>query len=139
MSLLTAPLRRELAQALPDRPFGVRFWDRTALPATEQPATTFELRSPRAVAHVLRAPARLGRGRAYVEGWVATDDLAGAFAVVEGWPPPPLDRAARLRLLGGALVPAAASPLARRPGLELILRGERHGRERDAAAVRYHY
>jgi cyclopropane-fatty-acyl-phospholipid synthase len=34
---------------------------------------------------------------------------------------------------------AASAPHARRPALELVLRGERHSRERDAAAVRYHY
>jgi len=139
MALLTAPLRRELARALPDRPFGVRFWDGTALPATEREVATFELRSPRAVAQVLRAPGRLGLGRAYVEGSLDADDLDGAFAVVDAWTPPSLRRAARLRLLGAALLSAAASPLARRPALELVLRGERHGRERDAAAVRYHY
>jgi cyclopropane-fatty-acyl-phospholipid synthase len=140
MSLLTAPLRRELSCALPDRPFGVRFWDGTALPATEQqPAATFKLSSPRAVAQVLRAPGRLGLGRAYVDGSLDTDDLDGALAVVDAWSPPPLDRATRLRLLGAAVLSAAASPLARRPALELVLRGERHSRERDAAAVRYHY
>ena len=139
MALLTAPLRRELSRALRDRPFGVRFWDGTSLPASELPAATFELRSPRAVAQVLRAPGRLGLGRAYVEGSLGADDLDGAFAVVDAWTPPPLGRAARLRLLGAALVSAAASPLARRPALELVLRGERHSRERDAAAVRYHY
>jgi cyclopropane-fatty-acyl-phospholipid synthase len=139
MALLTAPLRRELSRVLPDRPFGVRFWDGTALPATEHAAPTFELHSPRAVAQVLRAPGRLGFGRAYVEGSLGAEDLDGAFAVVDAWTPPPLGRAARLRLLGTALVSAAGSPLARRPALELVLRGERHSRERDAAAVRYHY
>jgi cyclopropane-fatty-acyl-phospholipid synthase len=139
MRLFTAPLRRGLSQAVPDRPFGVRFWDGTALPATEQPAATFELRSPRAVAQVLRAPGRLGLGRAYVEGSLDTDDLDAALAVVDAWTPPPLGRAVRLRLLGAAVLGAAASPFARRPALELVLRGERHSRERDAAAVRYHY
>ena len=30
----TAPLRREIAARIPDRPFTVRFWDGTELPAT---------------------------------------------------------------------------------------------------------
>src|SRR5262249_50871681 len=148
MTALTAPLRRELARVLPGRPFEVRFWDGTTLPATEQPAPTFELRSPRAVAHVLRSPGRLGLGRAYVEGSLDGDDLDGAFAVVDAWKPPPLGRggrprrggrAGRRRRPGGAVPAGAGSRPARRPALELVLRGERHSRGRDAAAVRYHY
>jgi cyclopropane-fatty-acyl-phospholipid synthase len=139
MALLTAPLRRELSRALPDRPFEVRFWDGSALRATAGAGPTFELRSARAVAHVLRAPGRLGLGRAYVEGSLDADDLDAAFAVIDAWAPPPMGRARRMRLLGAAGLAAAAAPLARRPGLELVLRGERHTKERDAAAVRYHY
>src|SRR5262249_21269592 len=143
MTVLTAPLRRELARVLPDRPFEVRFWDGTTLPATEQPAPTFELRSPRAVAHVLRSPGRLGRrrgrGRGCGEGCAGGAARAGAFAGGDAWSPPRVGRGGRLRLLGAGVLAAASSPLARRPALELVLRGERHSRGRDAAAVRYHY
>jgi cyclopropane-fatty-acyl-phospholipid synthase len=52
----TAPLRRELAAALPQRPFTVRFWDGTSVEATEPDAPTFSLLSPEALAHVIRAP-----------------------------------------------------------------------------------
>jgi cyclopropane-fatty-acyl-phospholipid synthase len=136
---LTAPLRRELARVLPSRPFQIDFWDGSALPATSAPAPRFLVRTPGAIAHVLRAPGRLGLGRAYVEGSLAADDLDAAFAVVDSWEPPPLALADRLRLLAAAALAAASSPAARRPRLELALGGERHTRERDAAAVRYHY
>jgi cyclopropane-fatty-acyl-phospholipid synthase len=46
----SAPLRSALAQALPDRPFTVAFWDGTEVPATA-PGPRFTVRSPRAVAH----------------------------------------------------------------------------------------
>ncbi|HLJ99573.1 MAG TPA: hypothetical protein VKU39_06655, partial [Streptosporangiaceae bacterium] len=62
----TDALRRELATALPRRPFSVRFWDGTSLEATEPAAPTFTIHSPQAIAHVLRAPGELGLGRAYV-------------------------------------------------------------------------
>ncbi len=138
-TLLTAPLRRELAHALPSRPFAVRFWDGSTLPATEAGAAGFVVRSPSAIAHMLRSPGRLGLGRAYVEGSLDAEDLDGAFAVVDEWVPPEIGLGRRLRLLGAAAVAAATAPVARRPALELVLRGERHTRERDAAAVRYHY
>ena len=137
--LLTSPLRRELARALPERPFEIRFWDGSVLPATGAPGPCFALRSPSAVAQVLRSPGRLGLGRAYVEGSLDAEDLDAAFAVVDGWTPPPVALASRLRLLVAAAIAASPSPAARRPALELVLRGERHSRERDAQAVRYHY
>jgi len=40
----TARLREEIAAALPQRPFGLRFWDGTAVEATEPGAPTFEFR-----------------------------------------------------------------------------------------------
>ncbi|MGO9489853.1 MAG: class I SAM-dependent methyltransferase [Solirubrobacteraceae bacterium] len=139
MSLFTAPLRSELDRVLPSRPFRIRFWDGTVLAATRDPAPTFELRAPSALAQVLRSPSRLGLGRAYVEGSLDADDLDGAFAVVDSWTPPPVHLLDRVRLLAAAAVAASRAPAARRPALELVLAGERHSRERDAAAVRYHY
>jgi cyclopropane-fatty-acyl-phospholipid synthase len=136
---LTAPLRRALARALPSRPFHVDFWDGSILPATTAGAPHFLVRAPSALAHMLRAPGRLGLGRAYVEGSLDADDLDAAFAVVDGWTPPAVPLAGRLRLLGAAALASATSPVARRPELEVVLGGERHTRERDAAAVRYHY
>ena len=132
-------MRRALGRALPARPFAIRFWDGTALPATADGAPTFELRDPRAVAHLLRAPSRLGLGRAYVEGALDAEDLDAAFAVVDAFEPPRLRTAERARLFAAALVAAAGAGLPRRPALKLILRGERHNPTRDAAAVRYHY
>ena len=55
--------------------YRVQLWDGTRLPATGPNGPTFTLRSPRAVAHVLRAPGQLGLGRAYVSGELAVDDM----------------------------------------------------------------
>ncbi len=135
----SAPLARELRRLLPSRPFAVRFWDGSAVDATVADAPTFHMRHPRALAHFLRAPSSLGLGRAYVDGSLAVDDLDAAFIVVDDWRPPALGGAERARL--GLALAAAAVPggFPRRPRLELILDGELHSVERDAAAVRYHY
>jgi cyclopropane-fatty-acyl-phospholipid synthase len=60
----TSPLRGEIEAALHRRPFALRFWDGTGVEATEPDAPTFEFRSPRALAQVIRAPGELGLGRA---------------------------------------------------------------------------
>jgi len=141
MALIRAsrPLSRELERVLPSRPFNVRFWDGSAVGATVGEAPTFFVRRPTALAHFLSAPGTLGLGRAYVDGSLAVDDLDRAFAVVDEFEPPALSRADRARL-GLAMVTAAVpGGLPRRPSVELILGGERHSVERDAAAVRYHY
>ncbi len=115
------------------------FWDGGTVGATAVDAPTFFVRRPSALAHFLRAPGTLGLGRAYVDGSLAVDDLDAAFAVVDTWEPPAMGGGDRLRL--GAAIVAAAAPggIPRRPSLELILQGDLHSIERDAAAVRYHY
>ena len=136
---VSAPLARELRRVFPSRPFHVRFWDGAAAAATVGDAPTFFVRRPAALAHFLTAPGALGLGRAYVDGSLAVDDLDGAFLVVDDWEPPALGVVDRARL--GVAIAAAAAPggIPRRPAIELILRGQRHSAERDAAAVRYHY
>jgi cyclopropane-fatty-acyl-phospholipid synthase len=135
----TGPLRGELARALPRRPFALRFWDGTDLPATEPDSPTFRFTTPRALAHVLRAPGELGLGRAYVAGMIEVDDLDSALRVIDTFEPPPLTIRQQLRV-GRALVRACG--IVRPPGIpstELRLRGERHTIARDRRAVRHHY
>jgi cyclopropane-fatty-acyl-phospholipid synthase len=136
---VTAPLRREVARALPQRPFSVRFWDGSELPATSGGGPTFSVRSPRAVAHALRAPGQLGLGRAYVAGEIEVDDLDAVLALLESWKPPALDGRTRGRLMLAALRACGLTRPPRPPAAELVPEGKRHTRERDARAVRHHY
>jgi cyclopropane-fatty-acyl-phospholipid synthase len=136
----TAPLRRELGAALPDRPFELRFWDGSVLPSTNPDGgPVFSARSPRAVAHALLAPGQIGLSRAYVSGELEVDDLDGVLALLNGWDPPAIDRSTRLRLLLAAARAAGLQRPPRPPAIELRPRGQRHSRERDARAVRHHY
>jgi cyclopropane-fatty-acyl-phospholipid synthase len=135
----TGPIREELPRALPERPFEIRFWDGTGVPATTDDAPTFSFRSPKAIAHVLRAPGELGLGRAYVSGLLEVDDLDAVVRLVDDWRPPPLGVREQARL---GLALARACGLTRpppRPAAELRLRGQRHTVKRDARAVRHHY
>ncbi len=135
----TGPLRRQLAQTIPSRPFTVRFWDGTSLPPTDGPGPTFTVRSPQALASALRAPGQLGIGRAYVAGLLEVDDLDATLALLTDWQPPALEPQAKARL---ALAAARACGLTAPPPvpeLELRPRGRRHSPARDARSVRHHY
>jgi cyclopropane-fatty-acyl-phospholipid synthase len=134
----TEPLRSQLDAALPDRPFTVRFWDGTDLPATNGNGSgpTFTVRSPKALAHALRAPGQLGLGRAYVSGELEVDDIDKVIDLLSTWQPPPVDRAK----LAVAAVRSAGVQLPPKPPLaELRPRGKRHTVARDARSVRHHY
>jgi cyclopropane-fatty-acyl-phospholipid synthase len=137
--LRVGPLRRELARALPDRPFTVTLWDGSAVPSTATDGPTFHVRSPKALTHLLHAPGQLGLGRAYVSGMVEVDDMDKAVALLDSWKAPPLTRGSQARL---ALAAALAGGLGRAPAVpdaELQPSRQRHTRERDAQAVRHHY
>jgi cyclopropane-fatty-acyl-phospholipid synthase len=134
----TAPLRDAMAEALPERPFTVGFWDGTELEGTG-PGPRFSVRSPRAAAHALLAPGELGIGRAYVSGELEVDDLDAAVELVRTWNPPSIDRATKARLAVGA---ARAMGLTRpppRPQAELVPEGRRYTLTRDRRSVRHHY
>jgi cyclopropane-fatty-acyl-phospholipid synthase len=133
------PLRRELAQVLPERPFALRFWDGTELPATVEGGPVFMVRSPAAIAHLLRAPGQLGLGRAYAAGVLEADDLDRVIGLLDSFHAPPIDTATRLRLMLAATRACGLTRPPRIPASELRPRGRRHSRERDARAVRHHY
>ena len=141
MALIRAssPLSRALRQAFPERPFNVRFWDGGVVQATNTDAPTFFIRRPSALSHFLRAPGTLGLGRAYVDGSLEVDDLDAGFIVVDEWEPPELSVKDKARLGLGIVAAALPGGIPKRPSLELILHGERHTLQRDAAAIRYHY
>ncbi len=135
-----APLREELARALPERPFEVAFWDGSTLPSTNGSSlTTFRVKSPLALAHALRAPGQLGIGRAYVSGALDVDDIDAAIDVLDTWKPPALDTRAKLKLAAAALRSTGLVAPPKPPQAELVPQGRRHSIERDKAAVRHHY
>jgi cyclopropane-fatty-acyl-phospholipid synthase len=135
----TEPLRREIERALPERPFTVQFWDGTQVPSTNGNGPTFTLRSPKALAHALRAPGQLGLGRAYVSGELEPDDLDAAMQLVGEWEPPKIETREQARLALAALRGVGLTLPPRAPTVELAPQGKLHTRERDARAVRHHY
>jgi cyclopropane-fatty-acyl-phospholipid synthase len=133
------PLRRELARALPERPFALRFWDGSELAASTPGGPVFTVRSPAAVAHLLRAPGQLGLGRAYAAGELEADDLDRVIGLLDTFRAPAIDTKTRLRLTLAAVRACGLIAPPPIPAGELRPRGRRHSRERDARAVRHHY
>ena len=135
----TGALRREIERHLPERPFAIEFWDWSRVEPTTTGRPTFRVRSPRAVAHVLRAPGQLGLGRAYVTGELELDDLDAVLELLDTWEPPAIAPSARLRLVPAAVRACGLIAPPRAPAAELRPRGRRHSLERDRRAVRHHY
>ncbi len=131
-------LRSRIEDALPDRPFTLRFWDGGVIEATG-PGPTLSFRSPRALGHVIRAPGELGLGRAYVSGDIEVDDLDGVIALLGRWHAPPLSAVAKARLGAAALRASGLRMPPPAPAAELQPSRSRHSRERDAEVVRHHY
>ncbi|HEY5318643.1 MAG TPA: cyclopropane-fatty-acyl-phospholipid synthase family protein [Solirubrobacteraceae bacterium] len=134
-----ARLRATIEDALPDRPFSIEWWDGVVTPSTNGGGPVLSVRSPRALGHALRAPGQLGIGRAYVSGEISVSDLDEAIRLLRSWQPPPLDGAARRRLLLAAIQAHGLGLLPPPPAIEHKPQGQRHSPGRDARAVRHHY
>src|SRR3954454_6164545 len=115
-------------------------WDGTELPSTNGAGgPTFSLQSPRALAHLLRAPGQLGLGRAYVAGDLEVDDVESALDLLDTWSAPPLDARTKAAIAAAAVRAGAWRSVPRVPSTELRPRGRRHGIARDRRSVRHHY
>jgi cyclopropane-fatty-acyl-phospholipid synthase len=133
-------LRQTLEQALPDRPFRVELWDGSSLPPSNGvEGPTFSVRSPRALAHLLRAPGQLGLGRAYVSGDIEVSDMDAVLELLDTYKVAPLDTRGKARLAAAAVRAGALRSFPRAPEAELRPRGRRHSLERDRRAVTHHY
>ncbi|MEY2405445.1 MAG: cyclopropane-fatty-acyl-phospholipid synthase, partial [Acidimicrobiaceae bacterium] len=131
---LESILQRVLGDELPVH---VRAYDGSAVGPPDAPATVV-LRSPAALQRILTSPGELGFARAYVAGDL---DVEGdIFAALEL-----RDRLPEVRLTPGQLAQVARAlgwrgirPVSVPPE-EARLRGRRHSRSRDAAAIAHHY
>lgn len=116
--------------------FAVELWDGTQVSAVGPSAFTLKLNAPYALRAAFTPPLDLSPGRAYVENWIDIDgDLEAAVDALE--------RAfAALPKVRLPTVLAHVLRLPKPPEVEgggPALRGRRHSKRRDAAAVGFHY
>ena len=121
----------------PDPPVAIELHDGSVLGPADAPARLV-FRSPDALRRLLTAPGELGFARAYVAGELDVEgDVYAALALQERLAAArlsPRQWVAVLRLVGRE----GLRPLPP-PAEEAHLRGRRHSRERDAAAIAHHY
>jgi cyclopropane-fatty-acyl-phospholipid synthase len=120
-----------------DLPVALRAYDGSSI-SPAGATTTIIFHSPDALRRVITAPNELGFGRAFVAGDIEIDgDIFAALAVarrVQTMQLGPRHVVDALRLVGiSGLKPLAPPPE------EARMHGRRHSRERDAAAISYHY
>jgi cyclopropane-fatty-acyl-phospholipid synthase len=120
-----------------DLPVAFSLYDGSRVGPDPAPATIV-VRSPDALRRIVTAPGELGFGRAYVAGDLDVEgDIYAALRLRDHLPEvklAPRQYVAALRLAGaGGLKPLP------RPPEEARLRGRRHSKARDAAAVSHHY
>ncbi len=121
----------------PDLPVAVEAYDGSRLGPTDAPAKLV-VRSPEALQRILTAPGELGFARAYVSGALDVEgDIFEVLALRDRLPRVKAD----LELWTGIarLIGRAGLRRLPPPPEEARLSGRRHSRERDAAAVAYHY
>ena len=143
-----APLVQSIfgAEASPIR---VRCWDGSELgppPCDGVSAATLVLNSPNALRRLLYAPGELGFGRAYVAGDIDLEgdiyaflDLRRFLGDVRGSVEVKLDAKGVRTLIRAAKKLGIIGPPVPPPLEEAHLRGRRHSKERDAAAIAHHY
>jgi cyclopropane-fatty-acyl-phospholipid synthase len=120
-----------------DLPVAFRAYDGSRF-GTPDAATTVVVRSPHALRRIAYAPDELGFGRAYVAGDLDIEgDVFDVIAMqdkLEAVKVRPAQIVAALKLLGyRQLAPLPPPPE------EARMHGRRHSKERDAAAIAYHY
>ena len=121
----------------PDLPVAIRAYDGSAAGPTDAPAAIV-VRSPDALRRIVFAPGELGFGRAYVAGDLDVEgDLFAALELRHHLPGVRLTRDQWLKI--ARLVGREGLRPLPPPPEEARLRGRRHSKERDAAAIAHHY
>ncbi|MBZ0291497.1 MAG: cyclopropane-fatty-acyl-phospholipid synthase family protein [Anaerolineae bacterium] len=124
----------------PPRDFDIRLWDGTCLKGTDTvPRFTMTLNTPGTLRRMFRPPIELALAEAFIRGELDIEgDLTAAIYVFSS-PPSRMSRDGFALIRRWSVLPVgqrSAPPVNRRAA---HLSGARHSRERDRAAVQYHY
>ena len=124
----------------PPRAFGVRLWDGSELPAVARPAFSLILNHPGALRRMFSLPVELSLGEAFISGdFDIAGDIFSIFSLMDGIANRtfPIGEVLSLARTVLALPKPDRGRSAKRDPAHLS--GARHSRERDRAAIQYHY
>ena len=119
------------------RNFAVTFWDGSRVDSAEPPRFTLRVNTPYALRAAFTPPLDHNPGRAYVENWLDIDgDVEAGIDEIET----AMDALPKIALpkMIALLLQMPKPPSGEMPG-EVKLRGKRHSKQRDAAAIGFHY
>lgn len=123
----------------------IRFWDGSVIGPPDS-ATSIAVHSPRALRRLLYSPNELGAARAYVAGEIDLEgDIFEGLGVRDNLSASDQEAPLKLRwriwwdLLRAAMATGVIGTPLPHPPEEAHLRGKRHSKERDAAAISHHY
>lgn len=124
----------------PPRNFAMRLPDGAVLPADGSPAFSLVLKHPGALRRMFTPPFELSVGEAYIYGdFEIEGDIFAAFSLIDASLTRRYSLADMFGLARGVLaLPRTASTRTAGRG-QARLRGRLHSRQRDRAAVQYHY
>jgi cyclopropane-fatty-acyl-phospholipid synthase len=125
----------------PPRHFAIRFWEGTELPAAAGPSFSLVLNHAGALRRMFRPPIELSLGEAFIyNDFDITGDISAAARLMDSfadWVLGPRELWALTRDV--LALPAGGPAQPRNMRGPARLSGARHSRERDRAAVQYHY
>ena len=122
------------------RNFNVRFWDGTSLIFTSDPSFTIVLGSPGAMRRMLRLPLELSLAEAFIRGELDIEgNIISAFHLFNSMASKlsSSDLITLLRLWFGLPSESSEFQMTGRKAAKLF--GSPHSKERDRAAIQYHY
>jgi cyclopropane-fatty-acyl-phospholipid synthase len=124
----------------PPRRFGVRLWDGSDLSSVDHPAFSLVLNHPGALRRMFKPPLELSMGEAFIRGdFEIEGDIFLAFPLIDAISERAFDLKEVSQLAREVLSlpkPLTAQTTERGPA---HLSGIRHSRQRDRAAIQYHY
>jgi len=122
------------------RGFGIRLWDGTELPEDDRSSFCLVLNHAGALRRILKPPVEVSLGEAFIlKDFDIEGDIFSVYPLLETVLSRSFSVREIIRLGLGLLTLPASGPVQARGRGPAQLRGAIHSRERDRAAIQYHY
>ncbi len=122
------------------RAFALQLWDGTLLPAQSKATFALVLNTPSVLRHMFSPPIELSLGEAFIRGEFDIEgDIFGACATFKSLAALSLSIPEWVAIARDLFALPRSSPHTQNERGRVSLSGARHSRERDRAAIQYHY